>query len=110
MTKKRFCEILEKIEDTQDLSDAMHDLTWNYGMKHHTDVSFEGVCDPMVSDVIELLEEIMHDTDEDISYFCWELNFGHDWREGSITTQDGRSIDFSTAEKLYDYLEEQRTK
>ena len=46
----------------------------------------------------------MEDQGEDISYFIYELDYGRDYEEGCITDQDGNNIDFSTAEKLYDYL------
>ena len=44
----------------------------------------------------------------DIAYFCFELNFGEYWEPGDVTDVDEYGnvidIDFSSAEKLYDYL------
>ena len=39
----------------------------------------------------------------DLDYFIWELDFGRDWKPGMVT-EDGRDIDLSSAEKLYDYI------
>ena len=54
--------------------------------------------------VVELLEKLMHDVADDISYFIYELDYGRKYKPGYITYADGQEIDFSTAEKLYDYF------
>ena len=43
----------------------------------------------------------------DISYFIYELNYGKDWTPDSVT-DNGESIDISTAEKLYDFLSKEK--
>ena len=43
----------------------------------------------------------------DISYFIYEINYGKDWTPDSVT-EDGVSIDISTAEKLYDFLSKEK--
>ena len=44
----------------------------------------------------------------DIYFFCNDLDFGRKWKPGSVTGTDKNGnvidIDFSTAEKLWDYL------
>ena len=59
--------------------------------------------------VVRLLHEIFGkaDANDDISYFCYELDFGKRWQKGMIKdTVNGKQvdIDMSSAEKLYDYL------
>lgn len=63
----------------------------------------------LFTNYVRLLELSMNiDPDQekygsDISYFIYELNYGEKWTPTSITI-DGKSIDISTPEKLYDYL------
>ena len=38
-----------------------------------------------------------------ISYFMYELDYGRDYQDGFIV-ENGVNIDFSSADKLYDYL------
>lgn len=54
--------------------------------------------------VMELLSEIMHDKAGDIEYFCCDLEYGKKYTPGCVTERDGTEIDFSSSEKLYDYL------
>ena len=58
--------------------------------------------------VVELLELLMDvEVDETysstLSWWIYELNFGKKWKSDSLIV-DGKSIDLSTAEKLYDFL------
>ena len=59
-------------------------------------ISHEGI-------VIKMLEKMMKDKNENISYFIYKLNYGKEYQEGCIYDDEG-NIDISTAEKLYDYL------
>lgn len=108
MTKERFCQILKKIEATVNLEHALYEITWDYCNEYCEDIHMDGMFYPMIGETIELLSEIMHDEDKDISYFCWELGFGKNWKPGAIIDKNGLSVDFSTPEKLYDYLEGQK--
>ena len=110
MTKEKFCEILKKIDDTWELESKIYGLVWNYDNKYKEDINMSGMFVPLASEVVGLLAEIMQDECEDISYFCYELDFGRDWKPGMVVDKNGRDINFSTAENLYDYLEEQRNK
>lgn len=63
---------------------------------------------------VNLLCKVMsdnYDATEDITYFIYELDFGSNWRPGSLT-DNGEDIDISTASKLYDYVKmcNERTK
>lgn len=46
----------------------------------------------------------MKDAVENIDYFIYELDYGRKYEPGMITDENGHDIDFSSAEKLYDYL------
>ena len=43
----------------------------------------------------------------DIDYFVYEIDFGRKYKEGDVKDANGKIIDFSTAEKLWDYLTEE---
>ncbi|MBQ4283523.1 MAG: hypothetical protein IJB96_06320 [Lachnospira sp.] len=53
--------------------------------------------------VVKLLEKLMRDKGCDISYFVYELDFGREYKPGTVTDTTG-DVDFSTPEALYDYL------
>ena len=105
MTKAKFCKTLKKVEDIWNLENNIDDLLTDYGRKYDEDIQILGISTSLMSDVIVLLAEIMQDEGQDIDFFCYELNFGKDWEPGTIVDKDGTDVDFSTAEKLYDYLE-----
>lgn len=99
ITKEEFCKVMDKIQKT-----------WEWKCK--IDDALGAVIDmPDLSDVvIDLLNKLLgiendeHDLiNSDISYFCWELDFGKKWTPESLIV-DGKSIDISTVENLYDYL------
>lgn len=53
-------------------------------------------------ELLELLRMIMEDEEDDwIGYFCYELDFGRDYKEGSITDADGEDIQLATVKDLY---------
>jgi hypothetical protein len=54
--------------------------------------------------VVFLLRKLLKDAVENIDYFIYELDYGRKYEPGMITDKNGADIDFSTAEKLYDYL------
>lgn len=63
----------------------------------------------IISYLLDLLDHMFYpnfdrDTFSDIQYFIYDLDFGKDWTEHHMHDQDGKSIDISTSEKLYDYL------
>lgn len=61
-----------------------------------------------IMSLIELLEVLMCDISDDIKYFIFELNFGENYRDGDVLSEDGAVVDFSTVEKLYSYLANRR--
>ena len=56
------------------------------------------------STVVFLLHKLLNDAVENIDYFIYELDYGRKYESGMITDENEKDIDFSTAEKLYDYL------
>ena len=102
ITKEEFCDYIKKIKEYFEFRSQLDNLL-------NTVIESPDLIDTC----IRMLEDIMgvdksadwyKDFGSDISYFIFELNFGKEWTENSITTKDGKSIDISTPEKLYDYL------
>ena len=42
--------------------------------------------------------------EDNISYFCFELDFGRKYQLGDVSESDGTLIPLGTPEELYDYL------
>jgi len=84
--ENRFCELLEEmVPDT-----FVHAFVY---------ADFE-------SELVKLLKIALDlpDENDDIEYFLYELDFGKDYKPGTVTEEDGTEIDMSSPEKLYNYL------
>lgn len=97
ISKKQFCDIMHKLETHRAKIDVLEDV---FGV-----VLEMGTLEDVV---VDLLNELMglEETKEfgsDIDFFVYELDFGEKWNEDSIKV-DGKSVDISTAEKLYDFI------
>lgn len=58
--------------------------------------------------VRRLLSLLTEDEYGDIEYFIYELQYGEEYQEGCVTRENGSFVDLSSAERLYDCLEENR--
>ncbi|MBP3325091.1 MAG: hypothetical protein J6L77_01555 [Coprococcus sp.] len=104
LTKREFVDIINRLHEASELVDKVEELFRNSRDNLECDfcngaslqISHEGI-------VVNLLEKLMRDKGSDISYFIYELDYGKDYHEGCISDENG-NIDFSTPEKLYDYL------
>lgn len=109
MTKEKFVGIINEIKNIHEYEDSLCELN------HRFNLDIEYQLPTLEDTVVTLLEEIMHCTTDDIagsdiSYFIYDLNFGEEWEPGMIIDKDGNDVDYSTAEKLYDYLVKQYCK
>lgn len=104
LTKEEFVDIINRLRESSELVDKVNELFRKSRENIECDfcngaglqISHEGI-------VVNLLEKLMRDKYENISYFIYELNFGDEYQEGCIYDDNG-NIDISTADKLYDYL------
>lgn len=104
ISKEIFVRTIYQLKEARDLQNNIND---NINKCEYIEKDFlfgESYIVAHENLVIMLLKEIMNDQWDDIGYFIYELDFGRDYKEGMITEEDGTIIDFSTAEKLYDYL------
>lgn len=51
--------------------------------------------------LVELLKKLTNDSNDWISYYCWEIDFGDKYYEGCVTEADGTPIPLKTPEDLY---------
>ena len=103
ISKEKFVEILNRLENYDDLQDKINDLfKENIDNKEMDFVNAGSICIGHESVVVYLLEN-MFDTDM-ISYFTYELEYGEKYEKGCVVDENMNEIDLSTAEKLYDYL------
>ena len=112
--KERFCAILNKMRDQNDLYNEVSDkLSDAVGLS----VNLFPLA-PIMDDLIYLLDVAMGtdvekeaDGDDDdtysmtmIEFFVYEADYGRKYKEGLITDELGNSIKLDSAEALYDLL------
>lgn len=98
LTKEEFTNYLNRVKNAFDLDCEISKLSFSKNIELSTNLS------ELSTPVIELLQKIMNDKNEDISYFAWELDFGAKYEDGDFVDENDEPIDISTPEKLYDYL------
>ena len=104
ITKEEFIKIIDALKETNDFVDEVNSKARNLRDSIMSDffnasslsISFEDI-------VVKLLENMFDDTDM-ISWWIYELDFGKKYKRGCIKDCNGKNINVSTAEKLYDYL------
>ena len=105
ISKERFVQMINglkeldnecyKIEQIMGITDVWYGSTVLYKYFHAIELALYGEdCEH---------QDYYHITD--FSYFIYELEYGEKWKPGTITI-NGRDIDLSTTEKLYDWLVE----
>ena len=112
ISKEYFLYVMNKLQVCEDIDLAVHKL----GYDHMLNIDLEtSALSGIVTDLLTVLLEKNYGFSNkeffgDITYFCDELDFGRKWTPGSVTETDENGnevdIDFSSAEKLWDYLME----
>lgn len=117
--KERFCAILNKMRDQNDLYNEVSDkLSDAVGMS----VNLIPLA-PIMDDLIYLLDVAMGtdfdkeaDCDDDtysmtmIEFFVYEADYGRSYKEGLVTDELGNPIKLDSAEALYDLLAAEQEK
>lgn len=103
ISKEDFVNTINKLKRCIDKEDNIDDILQKFDI--YLDDDSEKLYDTVIH-LLEILTGVIVDEEfgSDISYFCWDLDFGRDYEPGMITDKEGNDIDFSTAESLYDYL------
>lgn len=99
LTKTEFCKVMSEFKKAREAEKRVDQIAKDMGSDFlQIDLTYLG--GPLTT----VLDKMFDSDDHDVEYFCWELDFGDDYHPGDVTDKDGNEIDFSTAEKLYDYL------
>lgn len=98
LSKEIFVQVIEDVKKKCDYQSELNDFYKSHGADGYI---FQPDCS---ESVLLLLENIFDDKDNWISYFCFELDFGQNWKEGMITSKHGDDIPLSTTEELYNLL------
>lgn len=115
MDKDRFCKIINQLKASEEMCGRINEIIYEYSNVLCTDFvngyTFDGFHSSIV---VELLEEILGDKYETVSWWCWETNFGKGKDkfgvEPIITLDAGTEIRLNTPEELYDFLIQERDK
>ena len=105
ISKEEFVEILNRLRDSSDLVRKVNSLFRN--SRDNVECDFCNGAALQISHestVVFLLRKLLKDAVENIDYYIYELDYGRQYEPGIITDENGHDIDFSSAEKLYDYL------
>lgn len=105
ISKEEFVEIMNRLRDSSDLVRKVNGLFRD--SRDNVECDFRNGAALQISHestVVFLLRKLLKDTVENVDYFIYELDYGRKYEPGMITDENGRDIDFSSAEKLYDYL------
>ena len=104
ITTSEFVEIIDDLRDANDFVDETNKrarklkdaIVSDFYNTMSLAISHEGT-------VVRLLENMFQDSDT-ISWWLYELDYGRKYKQYCIQDSNGKYIDLSTAEKLYDYL------
>lgn len=112
LTREAFKQGIDQIIELEEMSDAISDVISKYGD------GYVYIGGNAVATIVRLLSEGMgqqylsespaYDKWTDVEYFVYELDCGR--REDSSTAvqeADGTIVDFSDADKVYDYMVKQ---
>lgn len=103
MDKTLFCDSLRALQQQH-----KHDQDWSAKLAAlFPEERIFGIYDnsKVNNALLHILQQEMNDASKDswIEYFCYELDFGRKYYEG-CAAQDGKNIDLSSPETLFDYL------
>lgn len=105
LSREEFVTIINKLRDSSDLVNKVDELF--QASRDNVECDFCNGAALQISHesiVVLLLRKLLNDAYEDIDYFIYEIDYGRKYKPGMITDKNGKDIDWSSAEKLYDYL------
>ena len=102
----QFKDAIAAVQIVSDFKDDFATFVAGFSNAHpHSYIDMDIYSYPDCADaLINLLEDVMHDKFDTISWWCYELEFGTKWEEGDMEDADGQSIPMGTVDDLYRYL------
>ena len=104
MTKEEFCQLIAHIREREEKWNKLWRL-----IGFHDDFNEMRYLD----DLVTCLERLFDDEDDTISYWIWELEFGEQYKPGSVMLkknpgdEEYSPVCLRTAENLFNYLANQ---
>lgn len=111
ISKDQFCKYIDVLKKMDDKENLLTNTFQEIDENGEGEVNLIALYSNERDTIIELLNTAMEapidiHIGSDIEYFCYDLNFGKEYknRQDWIQDENGHIIDLSTPEKLYDYL------
>ena len=100
MNKELFIEAIDFIRELNVEENKFNDLMTSI------DSEFGGgfIHNKSINYITGLLKALVNDENDCISYYCWELDFGKKYEEGTVTEEDGTPIPLATSEDLWNII------
>lgn len=95
MTKENFSALLDAVKNHS-----------NYICNLYRDYGIDFINSPVMeieSEITKYLKAQFNDSDDWISYWMWELDFGKKWRPGAVTF-NGIDVPLGTVDDLWNLL------
>ena len=106
INKEKFCKIIEELRDIEEIQGKIEDIFRNY--KNEILREFDSTNTLVVPTdhiVVELLKDSFGlDNDNTLEWWIWEMNYGKNVTAEDVIDENGKFIDITTPEKLYDSL------
>ena len=102
MTKERFVYLLEFIKKHHELESNLCQALESMSPGNYIDAF---VYSEYETELLKTIKEAMNvpEENDDIEYFMYDLEFGKLYERDSVL-ENGKAVDFSSAEALYEYL------
>ncbi|HAU85766.1 MAG TPA: hypothetical protein DCW90_09760 [Lachnospiraceae bacterium] len=101
ISKPEFMEILSYLQDMDECADKVNSVYKSFGLRNDFMDASALIPTKGVDYIIQLLEKLMNDNDEWISWWVYETNFGK--FDCSFNYKDKERY-MNTSGELYDYL------
>lgn len=102
LTKQDFLDTIEGIKKVIDFNHDEDALADKYGCGYPDRPDAVDTSIKLLEKIFGLEEDKYYGTD--IEYFIFDLEFGENYKPGMVKDSEGNEINFSSAEKLYDWL------
>jgi hypothetical protein len=105
LPKDLFEKCVAALEATDEFQMGIFKTVKEINHKYRTTYDVGSVMYPTCEDaLLQLLEYECGDTEGNIAYFCYDLEYGRLWEPGMITDENGEDIKLATVDDLWELL------
>lgn len=98
LTKEEFVKTINELKRVDDFYFQLDEVATKFAVDGYF------VWPTSTDTAVTLLEKMFHDDSGWISYWCFELGYGEEYKEGTVVDNEGTIIPLGTAGQLYDLL------